>query len=209
MGDWQKIWMFGSKQALALLIAILAIDMALTLLHCLLELRAKLWRYFGDIAGVEIPDRFGLWLFFIGLTLLLWSVVIFGIGGAVLWLGAVPWRMTVAPGLLGFLIGCRVSDGIFSHIQPWLYGYRSNPALGTVPLYFLEAVFLSWAFSPMLSRSRIPALIGLGIGGVFFFAIIPLLVNFGPRLFEPQDRLLPGTPRPDHGSTTSAAANRP
>jgi hypothetical protein len=140
LANLQNIWVFGSKHGPALLTAILAIDLTLTLLHSLLELRGKLWRYFGDIVGVEIPDWFGIIVFFVGLTLMLWAVGIFGIGGAV------PSRMTPAPGLLGFLIGCRVSDGIFSHILPRLSGYEKNPGLTTVPLYFLEAGFLSWGF---------------------------------------------------------------
>jgi hypothetical protein len=38
LGDWQKIWMFGSNDALVLLIAILAIDLAL---HYLLERKGQ------------------------------------------------------------------------------------------------------------------------------------------------------------------------
>jgi hypothetical protein len=56
----ERLWnLFGPNQALSLFIVILAIDLPLTFFHSLQELQGKFWRYFGFIAGVEIPDRFG------------------------------------------------------------------------------------------------------------------------------------------------------
>jgi hypothetical protein len=159
---------------------LLVIDLGLTLLHSSEELRGKLWRYFGDIVGIKIPDLVGYIFFFAGLTLGLWLVGFFAIGQAM-------------PGLLGLLIGCRVSDGIFSHIVPLCYGYRDNPGIKTVPLYFLEAAFLSWKFYSTLASSLVCAVLGFAAGFLLFFAIIPGLLAFGPRGFKFQP---PGASRP-------------
>ncbi|HKA00417.1 MAG TPA: hypothetical protein VKE70_28090 [Candidatus Solibacter sp.] len=186
--DLNSVWEFGVDQAP--MIGILAADWLLTLLHSLQELIGKLWCYFGAIRGVKIPDRFGFAVFFGGLTVLLWAVGFLGIRGAVLF------RME-APFFLGLLIGCRVSDGIFSHILPHLKQYRRNPGLTTVPFYFAEALFLSWAFYPALSGHPLGAVSGFALGTLLFYIILPGLPILG-RLFKfkPQAKWLRGTPRP-------------
>jgi len=187
--DLKSVWVFGADHAP--MIVMLAADWLLTLLHSVQELNGKLWCYFGAIRGVKIPDHFGFVVFFCGLTLLLWAVGFLGIRGAVLF-------RTEAPFFLGLLIGCRVSDGIFSHLLPYLKRYRPNPGLTTVPLYFAEALFLSWAFYPALSGHPLGAVPGFALGILFFYAIIPgLPILLGrPFKFRPQAKWLPGTPRP-------------
>jgi|SRR5580658_881894 hypothetical protein len=189
MPNLRNVVFLGSEHALAFLILI-AIDMALTLVHSLQERSGKHWRYLGAIVGVPIPDRFGLIFFFGGLTLGLWVVGLLAIGGAVLW------RVHGAYGFLGFLVGCRVSDGVFSHILPYSEGYRPNPGLTSVPFYFAEALFLLWVFYPGLSQHVRVAAIGFVLGSLVFYLIIPILRKAGPGLFGQQPKWTPGTPRP-------------
>jgi hypothetical protein len=190
MPNLQNVWFLGSDHALAFLILIQAIDMVLTLLHSLQERSGKLWRYFGAIVGVPIPDRVGLIVFFRGLTVGLWVVGFLTISGVVLW------QVDLAYGFLGFLVGCRVSDGVFSDILPYNKGYRPNPGLTSVPLYFAEALFLALAFYPGLSQHAVWAVIGFASGALLFYSIIPVLRKSGPRLFGRQEQWSPGTPRP-------------
>ena len=60
----QNIGVLGSSYPLILLAILQIIDLAFTLLHALQERKGQLWRYFGAIAGVKIPDAFGLAVFF-------------------------------------------------------------------------------------------------------------------------------------------------
>ena len=66
------------------------------------ERKGQLWRYFGAIAGVKIPDGVGLAVFFVVLTISLWTVGLLGITGTVLWQTALVF------GCLGAIIGCRL-----------------------------------------------------------------------------------------------------
>lgn len=50
------------------LVLILVVDLGLTLVHSVQELKGKLWRYFGAIEGFKILDKFGFSIFFLGLT---------------------------------------------------------------------------------------------------------------------------------------------
>jgi hypothetical protein len=65
----QNIWVLGSGHTLAAIAVLQITDLALTLLHSLQERKGRLWRYFGAIAGVKIPDSFGQLVFFGGLTI--------------------------------------------------------------------------------------------------------------------------------------------
>ena len=81
----QNIWIFGSGHTLVIVVVLQIVDLALTLLHSLQEREGRLWRYFGAIAGVKVPDGFGQIVFFGGLTISLWVVGLLGIAGTVLW----------------------------------------------------------------------------------------------------------------------------
>ena len=186
-----NIWIVGSSYALAALALLQIADLALTLLHSVQERNGKLWRYFGAIAGVSIPDKVGLPVFFVGLTILLWIVGLLGISGTVLW------QSSLAFGCLGAIIGCRISDSLFSHILPSNAGYRPNPGLSSVPLYFAEVLVLVSVFYPALSTHAVEALIGFVLGALFFYAVIPLLKTLGPLLFERTKPWEKGTPQPN------------
>ena len=98
----QNIWLLGSSYTLITLTILQIIDLAFTLLHSLQERKGQLWRYFGAIAGVKIPDGVGLAVFFVALTISLWTVGLLGITGTVLW------QTALAFGCLGAIIGCRL-----------------------------------------------------------------------------------------------------
>jgi len=165
----QNTWIFGSGHTLVILAILQIIDLGLTLLHSLQERKGQLWRYFGAIAGVKIPDSFGQISFFGGLTISLWIVGVLGITGTVLW------QTPLAFGCLGAIIGCRMSDRWFSHIALNNAGYRPNPGLSSVPLYFAEVVVLLVVFYPTIRTQMFPVLIGFIIGALAFYAVIPSL----------------------------------
>src|SRR5262252_6346402 len=96
---------FGSS-AFAL-VAIIGIDFTLTFVHALQEFRGRLWRYFGAIAGLSIPDAAGVTLFFVVLTLILWTAGWIGITGQVPGFGQ---SEPLAAAAVGILIGGRLSD---------------------------------------------------------------------------------------------------
>ena len=186
----QNIWIFGSGHTLAILAILQSVDLALTLLHSLQERNGQLWRYFGAIAGVKIPDSFGQISFFGGLTISLWIVGLLGISGTVLL------QTPLAFGCLGAIIGCRLSDGWFSHIALNNAGYRPNPGLSSVPLYFAEAVVFLIVFYPTIRTQMFPVLIGFIIGALAFYAVIPSLRVVGRLVFEPIEPWRKGTPQP-------------
>lgn len=147
-GNLQNIWVLGSS--LVLLAILQIVDLAFTLLHSLQERKGRLWRYFGAIAGVRIPDAFGQIVFFGGLTVALWIVGLLGITGTVLW------QTPLAFGCLGAIIGCRLSDGLFSHVLLDNAGYRPNPGLSSVPLYAIEVLALAVVFYQPSPRTSSP-----------------------------------------------------
>jgi hypothetical protein len=66
------------------LVLILAADLAITLLHSYQEWKgpgAPLWRNFGAIAGLDVPDRWGFLGFSVILTLTLFAIGLVGILG--------------------------------------------------------------------------------------------------------------------------------
>ena len=187
----QDIWVLGSSYTLLALAVLQIADLVLTLLHSVQERKGRLWRYFGAIAGVKIPDLFGKLVFFGGLTISLWVVGLLGITGTVLW------QTPLAFGCLGAIMGCRLSDSLFSHILLSKAGYRPNPGLPSVPLYFIEVVVLVIVFYPTLRTHTFAVLIGFIIGALFFYILIPGLKMFGHLVFAPIKRWEKGSPQPE------------
>jgi len=186
----QNIWLFGADHTFLILVVLQIIDLAFTLLHSLQELKGRLWRYFGAIAGVKIPDGVGKVVFFGGLTIALWVVGLVGITGTV------RWQTPLAFGCLGAIIGCRISDALFSHILPNSAGYRPNPGLRSVPLYFVEALVLVVVFFPTIRTHTFPVLVGFVLGALAFYTVIPGLKIAGRLLFEPIAPWKKGSPQP-------------
>ena len=179
-----------SAYPFALLTLLQFADAALTLSHSLQEWKGRLADYFGAIIGVRIPKWIGFVGFFAGLTVALWFVGVLAIGGAALW----PNSVTVAA--LGFLCGCRLSDGVFSHVRLHLKGFRPNPGLTTVPLYFAEVVFLAVVFQHPLFSLTFPAGVGFLMGAAAFYFVLPVLDRIGRNHWPRREKWQPGTPRP-------------
>ena len=186
----QNIWVLGSSSTLIILTILQVIDLAFTLLHALQERKGQLWRHFGAIAGVKIPDGFGLVVFFVVLTISLWTVGLLGITGTVLW------QTPLAFGCVGGIVGCRLSDSVFSHILLNKEGYRPNPGLPSVPLYFLESLVLVVVFYPTIRVHTFPVVVGFIIGASFFYSVIPTLRIIGRSVFESIEPWQKGSPQP-------------
>jgi hypothetical protein len=151
---------------------ILGVNLTLTLVHSLQELRGRLWRYFGAIAGVWIPDFLGVLLFFVVLTVSLWAIGWIGITGYLPFIGQSERRAAWA---VGTLIGARLSDGRYSHVLLDRRGYRPNPGLQSTPYYFAEAILLAVVFSPLLTEHYIVGALGFLGGWIVFLFVLPFI----------------------------------
>jgi hypothetical protein len=164
----------GFGRSAALLILILGANFAITAFHSYQEWKgggAPLWRNFGAIVGLDIPDWLGFPLFTIGLTLTLWCLGLLGIAG---WFPLVrPVARGCGAGALGALIGARLSDTLVSHVLPHCVGYRPNPGLSSTPLYVLEALFMAVAFHAGLAADPKSAWAGIAFGAVAFVTVLP------------------------------------
>ncbi|MEA2940486.1 MAG: hypothetical protein QOD09_1015 [Bradyrhizobium sp.] len=155
-----------------LLLLILAANFAITALHSWQEWKgpgAPLWRNFGAIVGLKIPDRAGFLGFTVLLTLTLWSLGLIGIAG---WF-ARPAGIGCVAFALGALIGARLSDTLVSHLLLNALGYRPNPGLSSTPLYVLEALFMIVAFRAGLAADPTSAWWGIAAGAAFFVSVLP------------------------------------
>jgi hypothetical protein len=172
LNHFSQISIFG--RSAPLLILVLAANFAITGLHSFQEWKgagAPLWRNFGAIVGLKIPDAPGFLVFTVGLTLALWALGLIALAG---WF---PFVGPVGPGCtafaLGALIGARLSDTFISHVLPHLVGYRPNPGLSSTPLYILEALFMIVAFHPGLIADPKSEWIGIILGAAAFIAVLP------------------------------------
>src|SRR5262245_434369 len=163
------------SSALALFV-ILGINFAFTLIHVLQEWKGEavpLWRVFGAVVGVRIPDWLGFASFTVALTVLQWGVGLAGIAG---WLPLVgTLSLTTAVGALGVLLGARIADCVISHWGLYSLGYRPNPGLSSTVLYALETVFILTTFWKGLSLAPAAAWLGFAIGCLFFYLVLPTL----------------------------------
>src|SRR5262249_34165786 len=112
---------FSSSLALLL---ILGMNWAFTLIHILQEWKGEvvpLWRVFGAVVGVRVPDGLGFLSFTVGLTIIQWAVGLAGITG---WLPIVgQLNHAIAIGALGGIIGARIGDNVVSHWGLYSLGY--------------------------------------------------------------------------------------
>jgi hypothetical protein len=145
---------------------------------------APLWRNFGAIVGLVVPNRLGFLFFTVLLSLTLFLIAFIGITGL--------FGPCLTAAALGALIGARFSDTIISHILPYTVGYRPNPGLRSTPLYVLEASCLGWIFSAGLAAQPGSAVLGTIIGVLMFVSVFPVL-----RLAR---RLIPTWSRPPWSS---------
>jgi len=135
-----------------------------------------LWRVFGAIVGLRLPNWLGFLSFTLLLTLVLWGAGLAGIGGCLPIVGQLS--PAAAVGALGVIIGARISDTLVSHWGLYALGYRPNPGLKSTPLYVLEAVFLALTFWKGLSHAPCAAWTGVAVGAVVFILVLPGLRAF-------------------------------
>jgi len=183
-----QVSIFGrSSGALTL---ILLLDWAFSAFHSYQEWRgtkAPLWRIFGAVVGVWVPNWVGFLAFTIGLTLLLWCVGLMAIAGWLPVIGHLTEPTAVVA--LGALIGARISDTLVSHWGLYAVGYRPNPGLSSTPLYVLEAAFILLTFWQGLSSHPVAARWGFVLGAGFFILVLPALRS--ARLWAPASRRPP------------------
>lgn len=185
-----QVSVFG--HSLAAFFLILGLDWAFTGVHVYEEWRgeeAPLWRVFGAVVGLWLPNWLGFLLFTIALTLLQWDAGLVGIGGWLPIVGHLSLPVTV--GALGFVVGARISDTLVSHWSLYALGYRPNPGLKSTPLYVLEAVFILLTFWRGLSLTPSAACWGFACGAGFFILVLPMLWVL--RVLAPPWRRAPWT----------------
>jgi hypothetical protein len=168
-----QVSLFGSAAALFL---ILGCNLAFTLIHILQEWKGEsvpLWRVFGAVVGVWVPNWLGFVSFTLLLTVTLWGVGLAAIAGWLPIVGALALPTTV--GALGVLLGARIGDSVVSHWALYALGYRPNPGLSSTALYALEVVFLLSTFWKGLALAPRAAWVGVAVGALFFCLVLPTL----------------------------------
>lgn len=182
-----QVSIFDSILALLL---ILGANWAFTLIHVLQEWKGDevpLWRVFGAIVGLRIPDRFGFLAFTVTLCVTQWLVGLAAIAGWLPIFGVLP--LPWAVGALGVMVGARISDSVVSHWVLYGLGYRPNPGLASTVLYSIEAIFLLVTFHKGFAAHLCAMWIGVAIGAGAFIAVLPGLR--AARLFAPSLRREP------------------
>jgi hypothetical protein len=167
------------------LLLLLAVNWAFSAIHLYEEWKGSefpLWRAFGAIEGVYVPNWLGFPFFTVALLLILWVVGVGGIVGLGVVGTAGEWlsvgALSAQEGMfwLGAVVGALLSDTLFSHWIPYLASYRPNPGLRSTALYALEAILLLALFSKGLSAYPASALVGALLGALFFLAVWGILV---------------------------------
>jgi hypothetical protein len=184
------------EHSILALFLILGISLAFTLCHTLQEWKGRggpLWRNFGAIVGVWVPNWLGFLFFFVILTAALWLVALMAITGSLIVYAVQPNCTAIA---LGALIGARVGDTLVSHVGLYVLRYRPNPGLTSTPFYIIEAFFLSVTFFRGLIAGGGFTCVGFFIGAFFFCMVLPLLRSLRIVKSWRRDRWRPGKPLP-------------
>jgi hypothetical protein len=168
-----EVSVFG-RSALALFL-ILGIGFALTVFHTLQEWKghgSPVWRNFGAVVGVQVPDWLGFLFFVLILIAGLWLVELVAITGSLL-TGADQAKWAAVA--LGALVGARLADTLVLHVLLYALRYRPNPGLTSTPLYLAEAVFVIATFSKGLTAGGNSTWVGIATGAGFFCLVLPIL----------------------------------
>jgi hypothetical protein len=187
-----QVSIFHSALAMFLIVGA---NWAFTLVHILQEWKGEevpLWRVFGAVAGVFVPNSLGFLSFTVALCLLQWLIGLMAITG---WPGSPDWLPIWA---LGTMIGARLADSAVSHWLLYARGYRPNPGLSSTVLYVAEAIFILVTFQKGLTAHPTAAWIGFGCGAGFFIVLVWLGLWL-LRLFKPswrRDKWVRGEPIP-------------
>jgi hypothetical protein len=153
---------YGLSHADRAMLVLLGVDLTLTAWHSAQEFDGRLWRYFGAIRGVKIPDWAGFLAFTVGLTSALWVVAILALAFGQ------PWA-------LGLLLGARMGDWWSSHAHLEAIGYRPNPGFGTAMLFPIETLIVFFASWDVVQAGPAWMLLGCLGGAASFASILPAL----------------------------------
>lgn len=162
----RQVSIFDSALAMFL---ILGANLAFTLIHILQEWKGKavpLWRVFGAVIGLFVPNWLGFLSFTVGLCLLQWLVGLIAITG---------WPDGVRPlaiAMIGATVGARLADSVVSHWFLYLRGYHPNPGLSSTVLYVIEAVFICVVFRKAYMLDPVAWRIGFLCGAGFFIVLV-------------------------------------
>jgi hypothetical protein len=139
------------------------VSVIFTVFHAAEELwgpGGPLWRNFGRIVGLDLPDLLGFLSFTVGL-----SVMLFGVAFGAYCFDSGFW--------VSVLIGARLGDCLISHWSLSAIGLSSpNPGIYSTTLYAAEGIWLiCWLAEGALTIS----LVGIVLGGGFFALVLPSL----------------------------------
>src|SRR5262249_41462237 len=166
------ISIFGPSAVM--LAVVLAAAIAFTGIHVWQEWKGEqwpLWRVFGAVVGLRIPDGLGFFGFTVALALGQWVLGLMAYAGWLPLVGMVGEPLAI--GALGAVLGARVAACRGSHWTLWLLRYRPNPGLSSTVLYVIEAVVIVVAFRRGLASDPAAARIGFAAGALFFLGVIP------------------------------------
>jgi hypothetical protein len=197
-----QVSIFNSALAMFL---ILGVNWAFTLIHILQEWKGEdvpLWRVFGAVIGLFVPNKLGFPTFTVGLCLLQWLVGVMAITG---W--TPPLVSASAPfWALGALVGARIADSAVSHWFLYSRGYRPNPGLPSTVLYVAEAIFIVVVFHKGYALHPHTWWCGF-LWGAGFFVVLVWLGLWLLRLFVPawrHDPWVRGEPIPAWARSSAA-----
>jgi hypothetical protein len=182
--------------SLLALFIILGMSAAFTLIHTAQEWKGRggpLWWNFGAIVGIRVPWWLGFLFFFLILTVTQWLVALAAITGSLVICRVESKYAAVA---LGALIAARVADTLVSHVLPYVLGYRPNPGLSSTLLYIFEAGLMIATFLKGLTTGCGFTCLGVAIGALAFFIVLPLLWSLRIVKDWSKDRWRPGEPPP-------------
>jgi hypothetical protein len=169
-----SISIFGPSAAMLGLV--LAADLVFTAVHVWQEWKGErwpLWRVFGAIVGLRLPNALGFAIFTVALALGQWALGLMAYAG---WLPLVGMVATpLAIWSLGAVLGARIADSCVSHWGLWLLRYRPNPGLSSTALYAIEAGVIIVAFRKGFGIDPGAAWCGFAIGAAGFIGVIPVL----------------------------------
>ncbi len=169
-----RISIFGPSAAILGLV--LAADIAFTGIHVWQEWKGErwpLWRVFGAIVGLRLPNVIGFLGFTVALALGQWALGLMGYAAWLPLIGSVPTPLAIWS--LAAVLGARIADCCVSHWGLWLMQYRPNPGLSSTALYALEAVAIIVAFRKGFAVDPAAAWCGFAVGAGFFISVIPTL----------------------------------
>ncbi len=115
-----EVSIFG--RSLVWFVVLLGLDWIFSAVHAYEEWRVPLWRVFGAVVGLWLPNWLGFLLFTLGLTLILWSAGLLAIAG---------WFPLVGDVSLPVAIGAlrprpRISEFAFARDFEW---WDSRPGM--------------------------------------------------------------------------------